>query len=329
MLDRRDLDEILAAPVDWDELRGAHVLVTGGTGFVGIWLIEALCHADVRLGLGLRLSVLARTAARLHERVPHLVDRVELVACDVREMPQFDATHVIHAATSTSQTTRPRDLVSTIVDGTRRVLDATKAARRFLFTSSGAVYGPQAAGVLVREEEPGAVDTLDPRQAYAESKRLAELSCAIEVAEGRAATIARCFAFVGPWLPLDEHFAIGNFLADVLAKRPVVVRGDGTPIRSYLYASDLAAWLLALLTRGAPGRAYNVGSDRAFSLGEIAARIAAANGLSCRIEGGPPRTGVSVYAPSTARIRSELGVTESVDLDEAVARTLAWHRTSA
>lgn len=139
--------------------------------------------------------------------------------------------------------------------------------------------------------------------------------------------IARPFAFVGPCLPLDRQFAIGNFLRDALQGGPIVIRSDGTPLRSYMYAADLVVWLWTILARGTVARPYNVGSEVAYSLRQVGELIARSGPRTIDIEvgatpqpGPPPR-----YVPSTARARGELGLREAVGLDEAVKRTLAWH----
>ena len=149
-------------------------------------------------------------------------------------------------------------MLSTILAGTERTLQfaAQCDARKFLLTSSGAVYGRQPPELThVPESYDGAPDPLNPASVYAEGKRAAELMCAVyqKAAEANGmefeAKIARCWAFCGPHLPLDAHFAIGNFIGDVLAGRPISIAGDGTPRRSYLYAAELAAWLWTVLFR--------------------------------------------------------------------------------
>jgi nucleoside-diphosphate-sugar epimerase len=143
---------------------------------------------------------------------------------------------------------------------------------------------------------------------------------------------ARGWAFVGPLLPLDAHFAVGNFLRDALAGDEIRLSGDGTPWRSYLYASEMAAWLWAILTRGAPGRAYNVGSPHGMPLREVAEKVAhiarERDGRARQVlVAASPDTSrpPSRYVPCTQRAQNELGLAPSIGLEEALRRTLAWH----
>ncbi len=203
-----------------------------------------------------------------------------------------------------------------------------------LFTSSGAVYGRQPPDVThLTEDDRGGPDPLVPANAYHEGKRLAEMLGAVSTAAGSLDVVTgRLFAFLGPHLPLDAHFAAGNFLRDALAGGPIVVGGDGTPFRSYQYPSDLVVWLLALLVRGAPGRAYNVGSDEAVDIRALAEHIAASASTSSGVSVGVDVRGVpdasrppERYVPSVERARRELGLRNRVPLDEAIRRTLTYH----
>jgi dTDP-glucose 4,6-dehydratase len=151
---------------------------------------------------------------------------------------------------------------------------------------------------------------------------MAHSRCGLEV------SIARCFAFIGPHLPLDRHFAIGNFLRDALRGQPIAVQGDGRPYRSYMYAADLAVWLWTILVRGANCRAYNVGSEQAISIRDLAHEVAASVGGTVRMPELKPSNSTypqSRYVPNTRRAADELGLTIETDLRAAVARTFAWH----
>jgi dTDP-glucose 4,6-dehydratase len=186
---------------------------------------------------------------------------------------------------------------------------------------------------MLDEEYAGAPDPTSANSAYGEGKRAAELLCVLGgQRSGVEPKIARAFAFVGPYLPLDRHFAIGNFVGDALAGRPVVVRGDGTTVRSYMYGLDLALWLLAILIDGAPGRPYNVGSEEGISIGDLARRVAGNSGAGLAVEIlGTPLPGAQGdrYVPSTRRARTELGLRLAVPLDAAIVRTCQWHLASA
>ena len=333
-----DLDHILVhTPGLWEELRGQRVFITGGTGFFGAWLLESFAHANEQLGLRATLVVLSRDPRRFAEKSPHLGQRADLefVRGDVRDFafPPGPCSHVIHAGTTSGSPVPPGEMFDTVVTGTRRVLAfaAASAARRFLFVSSGAVYGRQPPEMThVPEDYPGGPDPLDPASAYGEGKRAAELWCVLASREqGFDAAIARCFAFVGPHLPLDAHFAVGNFLRDALAGGPIQVGGDGTPHRSYLYAADLAVWLWTILLRGAAGRAYNVGSAEDMSIAQVAGTVRAVLNVPApvRIARPPPPAGAAVsrYVPDVGRAERELGLRPVIDLAAAVRRTAAWY----
>jgi dTDP-glucose 4,6-dehydratase len=223
-------------------------------------------------------------------------------------------------------------MLDIVVSGTRRTLDFAVAcgARRFLLTSSGAVYGKQPANVShLAEDFAGSPVTSDPRSAYAEGKRAAELLCAIyHCRHSLEAKIARGFTFLGPYLPLDVHFAAGNFLRDRLADGPIRVSGDGTPVRSYLHAADMAIWLWTILVDGQACRPYNVGSEVEITIRDLA--FAVAQSVAEVNVGGKAAPGQAAqrYVPSTRRAAIELGIEQLIPLPDAIERTLAWHRAA-
>lgn len=323
----------------WEKAPDSSILITGGTGFFGIWLLESLCAINQELGTKLRATVLSRDPERFLRKVPHLRGKAELsfVSGDVRSFDPGPGRHqlVLHGATEASASMiaeAPLEMYSTICDGTRHVLElaARGGCQRFLFLSSGAVYGEQPPGVpLVAETHVGAPDPLQPGAVYGEAKRMAENLCAMMAkAHGFEFCSARCFAFVGPHLPLDTHFAVGNFLRDVLAGKDIEIKGDGTPLRSYLYSSDLCTWLWTLLLKGRNGQAYNVGSEEGISIRDLAQVVLKAGGSQKQVhvagtpDGRPPKR----YVPSTQKIRHELGLAQKVSLENALLKTLAWQR---
>lgn len=323
------------AEQDLRSLAGQHLFITGGTGFIGTWLLETIAAANTQLGTNIRATVLSRTPQAFARRSPHLARHSEFtwLTGDVRNFvfPDCRFDRIIHGATAASAALNaqlPREMFSTIVDGTARILDfAASIGAEHLYLSSGAVYGSQPTAIeALPETWQGAPEQLLPGSAYAEGKRAAEFLCA---ATPQAPTkIARCFAFIGPHLPLDAHFAAGNFIRDALNGKAIVVNGDGRPMRTYLHAADLAIWLLAILVRGTPLHPYNVGSTQAVSIADLANRIALqaptevpVHILSPATEGPAPR-----YVPDTRRAREELRLLQTISLDEAIGRTLRWHR---
>ena len=178
----------------------------------------------------------------------------------------------------------------------------------------------------VSEDYCGAPDPADPSFFLGESKRAAELLCALYSKKyGIEPKIARCFSFVGPYLPLDIHYAIGNFIRDGLNGVPIRVNGDGTSYRSYLYAADLAIWLWTILFKGESCRPYNVGSEEAITIADLANTVADCfqKQIDVKIAKSPdPNKPPERYVPSTKRAQEECGLHQTIDLREGIRRTI-------
>jgi dTDP-glucose 4,6-dehydratase len=190
----------------------------------------------------------------------------------------------------------------------------------------------------ISEDFFGGPNTVDARSAHAEGKRISELMGAIHTKQtGQQVLVARCFAFLGPFLPLDTHFAVGNFINDCLNGRDIIIKGDGTTCRSYLYASDLVVWLLKILVSGKNLQAYNVGSEHSISIKDLAQNVLAVwnenpslqkfrkTKIGYSILGVPSGLPPEKYIPNTQRARAELGLTEATVLQEAILKTFLFH----
>jgi nucleoside-diphosphate-sugar epimerase len=325
----------------WSDLTGARLFITGGTGFFGRWMLESLLHANRELDLAAEAVVLSRRPDEFARNAPEVAgdSAVTLLEGDIRTFtfPEGPFSHVLHMATETNTSLRdphPSMYFDVSVDGTRRVLEFARSSgvRGFLLTSSGAVYGSQPLDCeRISEDAAIAPPPEDVGAAYGHGKRASEFMCCAAHAEtGLEAKIARCFAFVGPHMPLDSGFAIGNFIRNALAGQAIHVSGDGTPVRSYLYAADLAVWLWTILLRGQAARPYNVGSDREVRIADLAEMVAtlAGSGVLVEIAGRTSATERRArYVPDTRRARSELGLTTAVGLEDAIERTVTWNRS--
>lgn len=353
MLAASDLEHVLRLTDGvWPGLAGRRLFITGGTGFYGCWLLETLQAANRRSESGIEAVVLSRDPEAFARRMPHLASAANWVKGSAVDFTResvaralgvapgslgFDA--IIHLATEADNARTiadPEAAVRVIAGSTRQALEFARAvgASRFLFTSSGSVYGRQPARMeKIPEEFPGSPEGAHGSVAYAISgraKREAEEYCARATnGRGPAVVVARCFAAAGPYLPLAGKFAFGNFVADALAGRDIVVTGDGTAVRSYLYAADLAVWLWTLLARGTAGGIYNVGSEHPVSIRELAETVARLVAPTCKVRilgAGDPAAPIDRYVPSTRRAREELGLGEYIGLEESIRRTAAWAR---
>ncbi len=308
-----------------NSLDGTRIFITGGTGFFGQSLMDYCLSQQIALDLVL-LSRNPEKMRRLFPSISSSKIRLDFICGDVRNFtfPDGHFDYVIHAATevaSSQATNNPEEMVDVILKGTEHVLSfASHAnAKRLLFTSSGAVYGSQPADVLCLEEN----SPLSPQTAYGKGKLQAEELCRNS---GLNVILPRCFAFVGPRMDFQGHFAIGNFIMNCLKGENIIIQGDGTALRSYLFADDLVRWLFTILLNGQSGRPYNVGSDRAVSIRELAETVSSLlkTDNSIQVLGhAAPGAAPNRYIPNIQRAQTELGLSVFTDLEEAIQKTAA------
>ena len=305
------------------------ILIIGGSGFVGRSLIQLSTASesyDITLATRRSVDLLFNTLS---------ISELSYFTWDVRHAtdaePNFDV--IIHAATPASaalNNSDPREMFEIIVQGMENVIEFASRHQKpptVLFTSSGAVYGDIPESISnVPEDWNGAVDPYQPSSAYAEGKRAAEFLLSVATSRGLCkGLLARMFAFSGVDLPMDRHFAIGNFVRDAVTARTIQIRSDGSSIRSYMDQQDMADWLLRILEVGQTNTIYHVGSERSISIRDLAQLIAMRTEailqqkVAVEVQGlKSPLDGVSRYVPSTLATRQALGVNETISLEESL-----------
>ncbi len=314
-------------------LTGRRIVLTGGTGFVGRSILDYCAEAAAWHGPEFSVTVPSRAPDSFLAAHPGYADLpwLRLVPGDLAALPDmggYDA--LIHAAADTHRADDPVGWFDQLVTGTRRVLDhAIRAgATRALLVSSGAVYGG-GGDHPVETNDTLAPRPGDPGSVYAQGKRAAEHLFALYGRQhGIEGVVARLFAMIGPHMPLNGPYAAGNFIRDALADDQAAIRVAGNPatLRSYIDGRDMAHWLVTLLLRGAAGEAYNVGSDQAITIPDLARAIVAVLGIDKPVTLDPAGAGrpASIYIPAIAKAAG-LGLAIETPLPAAIIRAAAGH----
>jgi dTDP-glucose 4,6-dehydratase len=336
---RRDLDHIISHTRGlWEELRNQRIFITGGTGFFGCWLLESFLWANQKLNLNASVLVLTRDLETFKKKAPHLAGNpsISFHTGDVRsfDFPEGIFDYIIHAAASFNANANhddPLEVFDTIVEGTRHTIEFGKHCRvkKFLLISSGAVYGRQNRTVPhIQENNYGFLDPTDRHSAYSEGKRAAELLTILNAGQYHFdAKIARCFTFIGPYQALDGHWAISDFIRDGLNGVPIIVKGDGTPYRSYLYAADLMIFLWTILFQGKSCLPYNVGSDSEINIRSLAELVCAVCKIKKEIvilKKPVAKHRFDRYVPSIKRAQEEFNLKQEIGLQDAITRTIKF-----
>jgi len=281
----QDVAQILQQPLPWADLHGTTVMISGASGFLPAYMVEVLAALN-RLGASIRIIGLVRSRERALRRLSHLLDAgLSLIEHDVSfalpaELPRAD--YIIHAASQASPRFYGSDPVGTLeanTKGTSHLLRhaSDSKSRSFLFFSSGEVYGiPVDGSRPLTETDFGFLDPATVRACYGESKRMGETLCVSWAHQyGVPARVVRPFHTYGPGMSLTDGRVFADFVADVVARRDVVLKSDGLAMRPFCYLSDATAAFFSVLLRGEVGRAYNVGNPAAeISIRDLAYLVA-------------------------------------------------------
>jgi dTDP-glucose 4,6-dehydratase len=334
-LPSEDLEKIVSAVGNLlCRLKNQHLFITGGTGLIGKWLLESLLYANQRLNLNVGISVLTRNPRKFKSE-SICAKYVNVIVGDIRsfQLPALErVNYVIHGATDVVSPCNHADVLETCTLGTANLLSQAHehGASRVLMLSSGAVYGKTPSELTeIPESYLGPIDFRSVDAAYGEGKRCAELMCALASgSSGMVIPVARCFAMIGPHMPLDKHFAIGNFIGAALRSEPILIEGDGTPVRSYLYMSDVIMRLLILLLDG-ESDVYNVGGRTPISIKDLAFKVGSIINPDCPIEiKGKALHGAHAnrYIPSVNHFNARWLLPEPVSLEKAILTTADWYK---
>lgn len=310
------------------------LLIIGGTGFFGKALLRH--YSNLSPVPDLSIYILSRNPKVFLATNPIYASLpfVQFLQGDIEDYSTLPAdhsfTHLIHAASDSTRgsSLTPLETYRQIYAGTRNVLQlaAITGVKRFLYCSSGAVYGPQPDSLPFLSETHPSTLPFDQFHSYGHAKRAAEYLCHLHAAEdGFDLLIARCFSFSGPDLPLNAHYAFGNFLHDALTSPNIVVNSSGESIRSYLDQADLAVWLTRILFDAQPGSIFNVGSDIPLSVLDLAKAVRDVISPHKQIQiVGQPNSGGSRlrYVPSILKAKRQLGLDVTISLQDSLLRCL-------
>jgi nucleoside-diphosphate-sugar epimerase len=296
----------------------------GGTGFVGKWLVASLGYAQLA-GVEIKITILSREPSIYTNAFSAEGVKISWIKHDVAKESELNVkefTHIINAATPSSARTGavdPSYVYNSIVLGNEMLLRESQEARfRYLFLSSGAVTQLEKSEPLYEREICEAMHLDTVTTAYSHGKRFAEEDLASAISTyGLNGQALRLYAFAGPGLPLDQHFAAGNFMRDFLDSGNIEIKGNPETRRSYMYPTDLAIHILKALISTKTDQ-QEIGSSEVVTIRELADHICV-DGNTLAVSRGDSAQPISSYFP-----KSETLLGQTISLDESIRRWKEW-----
>ena len=303
--------------------------VTGGSGLFGSWILSFFDWCVRRKYSEPELTILSR------QNLSSSSSRIKYICGDIENFQNHGgkSTYTLHmAAPSASETFRSMDELNkfyVLAKGTENLLNYARlnTEKRTLVLSSGALYGgfDETRVSHISESERQAPAYAESLQALSIGKRVSEFLTKEFCDRGHVdASVARCFSFIGPGLPTNLHYAVGNFVAQAVKGEDIVINGSGKPIRSFMYLGDMVFWIMTILLRGKSGEDYNVGSREGISISSLANEIVTVLGAKSKVvvlgksdqtSGNPPNY---YYVPDTFKAERELSLFCRASLRESI-----------
>ena len=333
-----DFDQLPTENEDFiHKLADQKILITGATGFFGKWLLFYMIYLNRCKKINFEIFAISRDSAVFLSKYPE-INECTFIKWHNHDLKypislDFEPGLVFHLATEVASS---KDSINThsfdaILLGMKNVLNFLKdknSNSKLILASSGGAYGLQPNELKNLDENfNGAPNTLNVQAYYGEAKRVCEIMCTLHKQDqiNFDFVIARCFAFSGPFLPLDHRYAIGNLVKNFIEEKPLTINGTGEDKRSYLYGADLAFWLLKILVQGKSSEIYNVGSSEEVSIKELASLVNDFNAkdiiVKKNINISPTR-----YVPSVFKANRELGLYNNFSLKYSIDRMINFNR---
>ena len=284
MVEQRDINIIMDYPIDWERFRNKTILVTGATGRLGMYIVEALSEANIRWNLNNEILLLARSKKKVQEifgkslELPFFHQLIQ----DVTEPIEYDGNvdfifHTAGLASPSDFTDTPVDTLWGHVQGTRNVLELARThnCEKVLYVSTVEIYGEWKSEQGIKEDDMGPIKCDGFRACYPEAKRLCETMLAsYEKQYGVPYAVVRLCHTFGPGISLYDGRAFSEFIRCVLEKRDIVLQSDGSAVRTYTYVADAIAAMFLVVTKG-KDKAYNVANlQNEISIRDLAELIA-------------------------------------------------------
>ncbi len=329
---------------NYKKFQNTSFFITGATGFIGKWIIGALIIANENFFLKLNIYILSRDPEKFRLKYKYISKQpyIFIIKGDVRKsmsnkelnfLPK-NIDFFIHAASDVASKISPIQMFDVCINGTKNILELAKLknAKDFLLISSGAIYGIQPDEISSLNEKYQGLMNWPNKDSYAYGfGKIGSEWLTQEYSKKNQfrSKIARCFAFVGPYMEMDKHFAIGNFIRDASAGKDIFVKGDGEALRTYLYAGELSIWLLEILINSSNNSIYNVGGSEIISISDLATKIK--NIINPKVSivfNENENIKSDKYIPDINKIKKELNLFPKINIDKCIIETHKWYTNS-